>query len=396
MLRISLLISFIFIISCSFNRLKPNENQKHNIEIDVISYKIQESDSFNVNILLIVPLKLFVFNKQKDHFEANINYTISFIDTLTNEVVKRISENKSMTVSYYEDTRDNDRYFQIETQVQLTSGAYYLLSIVEDSDSHRIYKTTEVFEVGQEPPVSKIIAFYYENNQRIYIKKVIKEDVDSIWFKFQIDAIEFIDDNVPIIYRVLMDTTLIDSNIVNIPENKNNIYIIPIKIAPEWDGEITIFMGISENFSSIKLNIENKDGTKLWSTKRNDIVGIMAYLLPYSEIKKYTELDDDELFEQVVEYWNAKDPTVDTKRNELLEEINNRISYANAQLSVLGKGWKSDMGKIYIIYGPPESSDRHYNAEFSYSYEIWYYSSGRKFIFSDRRNFGELKLVNEF
>ena len=57
---------------------------------------------------------------------------------------------------------------------------------------------------------------------------------------------------------------------------------------------------------------------------------------------------------------------------------------------------KSAMGKIYIIYGPPENIDRHYDTEFSYSYEFWYYPSGRKFTFSDRQNFGELKLISEF
>ena len=54
------------------------------------------------------------------------------------------------------------------------------------------------------------------------------------------------------------------------------------------------------------------------------------------------------------------------------------------------------MGKIYIIHGPPQTIEREYNVEYMYNIEIWYYSSGQKFIFSDRRNFGELKLINSF
>ena len=120
---------------------------------------------------------------------------------------------------------------------------------------------------------------------------------------------------------------------------------------------------------------------------RKDILGVMAYLLPYSEFKNYSKLEDEALFEAVVEYWKLKDPTSNTKKNELLEEINNRIAYTNAHFSVLGSGWRSDMGKIYIIHGPPESVDRHYNAEYLYNYEIWYYPSGLEFVFSDQRNF---------
>ena len=106
-------------------------------------------------------------------------------------------------------------------------------------------------------------------------------------------------------------------------------------------------------------------------------------------------MEDGKLFETVTQYWKSKDPTSNTKKNELLEEINHRIAYANAHFSVVGSGWRSDMGKIYIIHGPPESVDRHYNAEYLYNYEIWYYASGLEFAFSDQRNFGELRLVTE-
>ena len=197
-------------------------------------------------------------------------------------------------------------------------------------------------------------------------------------------------------YKVLQDSTIIDSNTVNIIGNQQNMYNIPIKISSEWENDLIIFIGNKGQFTSMKLFVESKNGTQLWSDKRIDIVGVMAYLLPYSELKNFSNLEDGELFEAVIEYWKSKDPTSNTKKNELLEEINNRIAYVNAHYSVLGSGWRSDMGKIYIIYGPPESIDRHYNAEYLYNYEIWYYASGRKFTFSDRRNFGELKLVIEF
>jgi len=377
------------------NRIKPNSQQKQKLQVDVISYKIQDSDSFNVNILLRIPMKILVFKKQKDHFNANISYTLNTSERESKAVVNRLTKNESISVSYYEDTRDQERYFQVETQIRLPEGEYDLLTIIQDMDSHRVFRNTVKVDV-KNSPISKLMAFHFQNNQRNYIIKMVNEEVDTIWFKLQLEAIELIDDNIPITYKVLKDTTLIDSNTINLPKSEQNIYIVPLKIDSDWDGEITIFMGISGKFSSMKLSIEGKAGTNLWSDNRKDIIGIMSYLVPYSEIKNLSKLEEEDLFTFVTEYWKSKDPTLNTKRNELLEEINNRISYANAQFSVMGKGWKSDMGKIYIIYGPPESNDRHYNAEFSYSYEIWYYSSGRKFIFSDRRNFGELKLVNEF
>jgi len=349
-----------------------------------------------VNILLRIPLKVLVFKKQKNQFVANINYTFNTSNRGTKAVVNRVTQSKSISVSYYEDTRDADQFYQIETQISLPEGQYNLLSIIQDIDSHNIFNNTTKMDVGNLSIISKLTAFHYDGEEKYYISKVVKEDVDTVWFKFQMSDFEIIGEKIPFNYKVLQDSTIIDSSMVNVIGNQQNMYNIPIKISSEWENDLTIFIGNKGQFSSIKLFVESKDGTQLWSDNQKDIVGVMAYLLPFSEIKNFSKLEDGELFEAATEYWKSKDPTSNTKKNELLEEINNRIAYVNAHFSVLGKGWRSDMGKIYIIYGPPESIDRHYNAEYLYNYEIWYYTSGRKFTFSDQMNFGELKLVSEF
>ena len=394
--RISLIIMLILITSCGSNRIKPTPQQKQKLHVEVISYKIQDSDSFNVNILLRIPIKTLVFKKQKDHFNANISYTFNISERETKAVVNRLTKNKSISVSYYEDTREKERYYQIESQIILPVGEYELLTIIQDIDSHRMFKNTTKVDIEDAPMISQLKAYHEKDNQQHYIRKVVKEDVDTVWFKFQMDDFEIIGETIPFTYRVLRDSTIIDSSTVSIIGNKQNMYDIPIMISPDWENEITIFIGNKGQFSSMKLNIEGKAGTKIWSDNHKEIIGIMAYLVPYSEYKTFSKLEENDLIEYVTEYWKSKDPTVNTKKNELLEEINNRISYANAHFSVIGSGWRSDMGKIYIIYGPPENIDRHYDTEFSYSYEFWYYPSGRKFTFSDRQNFGELKLISEF
>ena len=396
MYKISILILLVLFTSCSMNRIKPDAQLKQKVEVDVVSYQIQNSDSFNVNILLRIPLKNLVFKKLNNQFIANISYTFNTNNSDTKVVVNRVTQNESIIVYYYEDTRDIDRYFQIETQIILPPGKYDLFSIIQDIDSHNIFTNTTKMDVGNMPMISKLTAFYNEGKEKYYITKVVKEDIDTVWFKFQMNDFEIVGDKIPFNYKVLQDSTIIDSSTVNIIGNQQNIYNIPLKISSEWENDITVFIGNKGQFSSMELFVENKYGTQLWSDKQKDIIGVMAYLLPYSEFKKFSELDDGELFEGVTKYWKSKDPTSNTKKNELLIEINNRIAYANAHFSVVGRGWQSDMGKVYIVYGPPESIDRHYSAEYLYNQEIWYFSSGRKFTFSDQRSFGELKLVSGF
>ena len=79
MCRISILFLIILLTSCSMNRMKPNVQLKQKMELDVVSYRIQNSDSFNVNILLKIPLKALVFKKENNQFIANIRYTFNTI-----------------------------------------------------------------------------------------------------------------------------------------------------------------------------------------------------------------------------------------------------------------------------------------------------------------------------
>ena len=53
-------------------------------------------------------------------------------------------------------------------------------------------------------------------------------------------------------------------------------------------------------------------------------------------------------------FWLRRDPTPGTARNEFKEEHYRRIAYANFHFAQEVPGWKTDRGRIYIVYGPPE------------------------------------------
>jgi GWxTD domain-containing protein len=75
-----------------------------------------------------------------------------------------------------------------------------------------------------------------------------------------------------------------------------------------------------------------------------------------------------------------------------------RIISANERFRVMGKeGWKTDRGRIYILYTEPDEIQRFPSSGDSKPYEIWnYYSieSGVQFIFVDRSGFGNYVLVH--
>src|SRR5689334_19072299 len=86
----------------------------------------------------------------------------------------------------------------------------------------------------------------------------------------------------------------------------------------------------------------------------------VAYIITPEERKAWNKLQTDEEREQFIEaFWRRRDPDPDTEVNEYLEEHYERIAYANQHFSSGIPGWKTDRGRIYIMYGPPNEKETH-------------------------------------
>jgi len=124
----------------------------------------------------------------------------------------------------------------------------------------------------------------------------------------------------------------------------------------------------------------------------------LIYATDRGTVERMLKAPSEERKRLFEEFWKERDPTPDTPENELMDEYYGRISYANEHfVSSTGKeGWETDMGAVYVIYGPP---DEIYSQPFAdrnqRPYQIWYYYRiGRKFVFVEFMGFGEYLLVS--
>jgi GWxTD domain-containing protein len=86
----------------------------------------------------------------------------------------------------------------------------------------------------------------------------------------------------------------------------------------------------------------------------------VAYIITDEERAAFKRLSTDEEREQFIEqFWLRRDPTPDTEENEFKEEHYRRIAYANEHYASGIPGWKTDRGRIYIMYGPPDENESH-------------------------------------
>jgi GWxTD domain-containing protein len=86
----------------------------------------------------------------------------------------------------------------------------------------------------------------------------------------------------------------------------------------------------------------------------------VRWIITDEEQKAFKLLSNDEERDQFIEaFWQRRDPTPDTVENEFKEEHYRRMEYANEHFAAGIPGWKSDRGRIYIMYGPADEIEAH-------------------------------------
>ncbi len=113
----------------------------------------------------------------------------------------------------------------------------------------------------------------------------------------------------------------------------------------------------------------------------------VAYIITDQERKAFKNLTNDEEREAFIEaFWQRRNPNPDSPENEFREEHYRRIAYANEHYSAGKPGWKTDRGRIYIMWGKPDDVDSHpsggsYQRPYdegggetsTFPFEVWHY-----------------------
>ncbi len=107
---------------------------------------------------------------------------------------------------------------------------------------------------------------------------------------------------------------------------------------------------------------------------RQDVV----YLASDAEKAAYMNLTTDlERYQFIERFWQQRDPSPGTIVNEFRDQHYRRVAYVNEQYRAAEPGWRTDRGRIYITWGPPDQIEAHPSGEGkSGPFEIWRYRAG--------------------
>jgi len=86
----------------------------------------------------------------------------------------------------------------------------------------------------------------------------------------------------------------------------------------------------------------------------------VPYIITNEERAAFKKLTTDDERESFIEnFWDRRNPSPGSPENEFKEEYYRRIAYTNERFASGIPGWKTDRGRIYIMYGAPDEIDTH-------------------------------------
>jgi len=138
----------------------------------------------------------------------------------------------------------------------------------------------------------------------------------------------------------------------------------------------------------------------LLSSKDLEILMGTTNYLTTDEDKKIIETLNTEIAKRLFLYrfWRDRDKDKNTPVLESFREVMNRIRYANENFKqIKSPGWKTDRGRVLIIYGKPSLVQYYTNVPAFKEFQAWSYDhieNGVVFIFGVIGSFGELELIH--
>lgn len=447
----SAIVCFLFVIASIYSFAQPGATKDKSLYydygqgffIEIHFFPDESPDSIQVYVFYRISNNHLIFAKNPDVFDIKKQFISAYrinVEFKDSEgiIQGRLSKTDTLNAANYEDSRSKLIFKYGSFSTRLKSGSYTLYVDLYDANNKRIadikplvtpkydfYNKEMVSQplfVAKEPGNDeKYIPFYLDGNisfktenafallpvtfiegKSQFSYEIIYQKVDKDnrpWGKFQkktgtvspltgktLTSQNFSLNNPAelVFTNETLNNNGRQAGFLIIDMEANNLipgkYVLKIINRSSGDSSTFDFQVIWEN---MPLSLYNPEYA----------LSIMYYILTDDEYDKLNKGNLSEMFINILNYWQKRDPTPFTTYNEEMNEYFTRVDYAfiNFQTATSTDGAKTEMGKIYILHGKPSNTDRTLTE--GKATEIWTYNNLKKqFVFVTQSS-GEFKLT---
>ncbi len=416
------IITFVFSALLFFGAFSPSNSQnlkKTKIKadlfyLDVLNFYSSEGTRSRVDVYVEIPLKNMEFKKSKSDkssYVSKFDLNIDVVDNAENVIYNNVSKEEVTT------KETGQEYLSQNSQILtrnlfLPPGDYVVkVSIFEQSTKKRFEKDKKIkVEDYSTQPLSisdvMIVSRLSDNEGKKTITPDVERNVGIVdtfylfYFIYKNNEDQKVDVNCRIIdsenKEVYINKETIDLS--NGLAFQNQVFMA----VPTTDfgyGKYTIQISAASNNYNAESNSTFQNLSPDFPAPLKDIdllIDQLQYIAKDDEMKYMRDgKDSAERQKRFLSFWKKKDPSPNSKRNEVMQEYYMRLMTADKFFSTTyTPGWKTDMGMVFIIFGQPSNIERHPYEMDQKPYEIWdYYEDNKQFVFIDNTGFGDYRLI---
>lgn len=392
------------------SRLRGTEMHKEKFYAGILDFKYSTEDSTLVNFFVQVPYSEVQFFKSGNSFTADYSVNIAILDEDKEKLIsEKLWDEKILSENFKETTSHKNFNLSLKSFV-LKPDDYFVKITVEDKNSNNAYvvsREIEVREFSNNFDISDIILIASQTKVGADTKIVPNVSGDIFANKT----------GIPVYYEIYSSQSGKGKIIYSVRDVKDKVVFADTSSIDLNKGKTPVFYTVEDtNLSlgtyTLKIEAKNQDNNESaditgkfssrWSgipanvTNLDLAVEQLVYLATNKELEYMEDAPNrEEKIKRFTDFWKQKDPNPTDADNEAFDEYYRRIAYANDNFTHYVDGWKTDMGMVYVVLGPPDNVEHHPFDPDSKPYEVWqYYNLTRSFTFLDTTGFGDYRLLN--
>ena len=408
----SLLIVIILSGAALFaqERSRKGRDSKRNIDqFKVNAYPVvTEGDNIRLLVYGLIPYQSLQFIKDEDGFSAGYEASLGIRDKDGNQIDRKTFL-ATVAVGDYVNTINRSAREVVMAEFLLNAAEYTVVGELIDEDTRlkgiireEINMTDLLQPLAIYPPF--IIGEYpgnwgFEENEIPVSTKDINHKIKKFPL-FLSGRVKPGDFTLKVVAKDSNKDVFWEEELKLTSENKTFKRRILINQKPDENLTMAIDVTITQENESDSKAMElriRKPGLSYFISNVDEALDQMRYIVTdkeYNRVKKAKRKEREKLFYQ---FWEDRDPSSGTVVNELMDQYYYRVSYTNEHFASFLPGWKTDMGMIYILFGPPDDTQRSFSNSGRNTYETWYYYTiNRNFGFYDENGFGDYKLTTPY
>jgi GWxTD domain-containing protein len=407
-------ISLIF-SSFLFAQVEQSGNDvsgfSRNFDIDVVNHPTDSSTKTRVDVFIRIPYSNIQFIRDQNHFTGKYTVTVTFSDENKQNVILEKFWNEKIEAKEFSEAISNKNFNYSYRSFELDPQKYFMRCEVYDKDSKKSSVFQSVITVRKfDSPVNI--------SDLIFITDKIPKQDGFQYIPLVSNKITNNDSLLSFVYEIYSDKNRPVNIEYSILDGNSTVLSTEIKDTELKKGANNIddqlkFSKIILGAHTLKVVVRDLDWEVLATLAKPFVSGIYGFPSSIVDLDKaieqmtyiasgsiIDEINEGKSFEEKLyrykSFWKSKDPSKGSEENELLTEYYRRIEYANANFKNYIEGWRTDMGMIYIVLGPPNYVERHPFDIDSKPYEVWdYYDINKRFVFVDHTGFGDYRLLNQ-